>query len=127
MDPIHPHPHLPTVPIARDDADNKSFSDDKKSHTDSESAQHAVAPSSPQVPDEDAQAGVTTAEAVTLTWNRKWLWVAYASMWCLYLVRAFESNLTANLGAYIVSGFEEHSLIPVIGIVSAACATLRPA
>ncbi|PWN31156.1 siderophore iron transporter [Jaminaea rosea] len=118
MDPIHPHPHLPTVPIARDDADNKSFSDDKKSHADSESAQHAVAPSSSQVPDEDAQAGVTTAEAVTLTWNRKWLWVAYASMWCLYLVRAFESNLTANLGAYIVSGFEEHSLIPVIGIVS---------
>ncbi|WWC97686.1 hypothetical protein V866_004570 [Kwoniella sp. B9012] len=69
-------------------------------------------------PDEDIQEGVREAEALTLTWTRKWLIVAYAIMFLLYLVRAFESSVTSNLGPYIVSGFEAHSLIPIISIVA---------
>lgn len=46
-------------------------------------------------------------------------------MWLIYFVNAFQSSITGNLSAYVVSGFEEHSLIPVIGIVAnvmtAAC------
>lgn len=39
-------------------------------------------------------------------------------MFLIYLVNAFRSSITGNLGAYVVSGFEAHSLIPVISIVS---------
>lgn len=39
-------------------------------------------------------------------------------MFSVYLVRAFQNQITSNLGAFIVSDFEAHSLIPVIGIVS---------
>jgi MFS family permease len=36
----------------------------------------------------------------------------------LYFVNAFQASITANLTAYVLSGFESHSLIPVIYIVS---------
>ena len=39
------------------------------------------------------------------------------SIFLLYFVNAFRSAITSNLGAYVVSGFEAHSLIPVIAIV----------
>lgn len=46
-------------------------------------------------------------------------------MWSLYFVQALQSNLTANLSPYITSGFEEHSLLTVISIMTnimtAAC------
>lgn len=41
-------------------------------------------------------------------------------MWLLYAVNAFQSNVTANLSAYVTSDFEEHSLLPVAYIVSSA-------
>jgi len=40
------------------------------------------------------------------------------SMWLLYLTNAFQSSITSNLTPYVTSGFEEHSLITVITIVS---------
>lgn len=39
-------------------------------------------------------------------------------MFLLYFTNAMQSSITYNLSAYIVSGFEAHSLIPVISIVS---------
>lgn len=39
-------------------------------------------------------------------------------MFLLYFVNAFQASLTGNLTAFVLSGFEQHSLIPVIGIVS---------
>lgn len=39
-------------------------------------------------------------------------------MFLLYFTNAFQSSITSNLSAYITSGFESHSLIPVIQIVS---------
>ncbi|KAK6904581.1 hypothetical protein I203_105397 [Kwoniella mangroviensis CBS 8507] len=69
-------------------------------------------------PDEDVQEGVREAEALTLTWTKKWLVAAYILMFLIYMVRAFEGSITGNLGPYIVSGFEAHSLIPIISIVS---------
>jgi hypothetical protein len=39
-------------------------------------------------------------------------------MFLLYFVNAFQSSITGNLSAYVTSGFEEHSLIPVIYVVS---------
>ncbi|KAJ5173652.1 Major facilitator superfamily domain general substrate transporter [Penicillium coprophilum] len=71
------------------------------------------------------QDGVQIAEAVTTTWTRQHLIVAYASMWMVYFVNNLNSSLTANLSAYITSEFSEHSLLTVISVVTsvmgAAC------
>lgn len=40
------------------------------------------------------------------------------SMWFLYLTNAFQSSITSTLTPYVTSGFEEHSLLTVITIVS---------
>lgn len=49
-------------------------------------------------------------------------------MWLLYLVNGLQSSITSNLSAYVTSGFESHSLIPVISIVSSvmSAATYMP-
>ncbi|GME48121.1 MFS siderophore transporter [Neofusicoccum parvum] len=69
-------------------------------------------------PTDNAQAGIKQVEAITLTWTRTHLITAYACMFLLYFTNAFQSSITSNLSAYITSGFESHSLIPVIQIVS---------
>ncbi|KAL4873347.1 hypothetical protein BDV12DRAFT_100707 [Aspergillus spectabilis] len=74
---------------------------------------------------EDQQDGVRVAEAVTASWSKKSLIITYACMWMLYFVNGLNSNLTANLSAYITSGFSAHSLLTVISVVTsvmgAAC------
>lgn len=49
-------------------------------------------------------------------------------MWLLYFVNAFQSSITGNLSAYVTSGFESHSLIPTISVVSSvmSAATYMP-
>ncbi|KAJ5505023.1 Major facilitator superfamily domain general substrate transporter [Penicillium fimorum] len=79
-----------------------------------------------EVPDNEIQQdGVQIAEAVTTTWSRKHLIIAYTSMWLVYFVNNLNSSLTANLSAYITSEFSEHSLLTVISVVTsvmgAAC------
>lgn len=39
-------------------------------------------------------------------------------MWSIYCVNAFQASITSNLTAYVLSGFQSHSLIPVISVVS---------
>ncbi|PLB43455.1 putative MFS siderophore transporter MirB-like protein [Aspergillus steynii IBT 23096] len=87
---------------------------------------HSVATDT--LPNEAAQDGVTQAEAITLTWTKTSLGAVYTLMWLLYFVNAFQSSITGNLSAYITSGFEAHSLIPVIYIVSSvmSAATYMP-
>ncbi|EPS31717.1 hypothetical protein PDE_06674 [Penicillium oxalicum 114-2] len=79
----------------------------------------------PQDEDQDQQDGVRVAEAVTSSWSRTSLIVAYASMWLLYFVNGLNSSLTANLSPYITSEWSEHSLLTVISVVTsvmgAAC------
>ncbi|KAF2653081.1 putative MFS siderophore transporter [Lophiostoma macrostomum CBS 122681] len=71
-----------------------------------------------ELPAGHAQDGVRKVEAMTLTWTKSSLAVAYIFMFLLYFVNAFQSSITGNLTAYVLSGFEAHSLIPVISIVS---------
>lgn len=49
-------------------------------------------------------------------------------MWLLYFINAFQSSITTNLSAYVTSGFQSHSLIPVISVVSSvmSAATYMP-
>ncbi|KAL4870098.1 hypothetical protein BDV12DRAFT_166587 [Aspergillus spectabilis] len=77
---------------------------------------------------ETAQDGVKQAEAITLVWSKNSLVTAYVLMFLLYSVNAFQSSITSNLSAYVTSGFESHSLIPVIYIVSSvmSSATYMP-
>ncbi|KAL1307032.1 hypothetical protein AAFC00_005657 [Neodothiora populina] len=70
------------------------------------------------LPNEHAQAGVKQAEAITLSWTKWSLGSAYILMFLLYFINAFQSSITSNLSAYVTSGFESHSLIPVINVVS---------
>lgn len=44
------------------------------------------------------------------------------SMWLLYFSRAFEGSLSANLDPYASSAFQDHSLLPVISVVSSVMA-----
>ncbi|OQE16354.1 hypothetical protein PENFLA_c028G05544 [Penicillium flavigenum] len=79
-----------------------------------------------EIPDDKIQQdGVQVADAVTTTWSRKHLIIAYTSMWLVYFVNNLNSSLTSNLSAYITSGFSEHSLLTVITVVTsvmgAAC------
>ncbi|KAL2816440.1 siderophore iron transporter mirB [Aspergillus cavernicola] len=86
-----------------------------------------LGPDFPQSPveDQDTQDGVRVAEAVTASWSKKSLIIAYASMWMLYFVNGLNSSLTSNLGAYITSDFSSRSLLTVITVVTsvmgAAC------
>ncbi|KAL4741516.1 major facilitator superfamily domain-containing protein [Aspergillus similis] len=77
---------------------------------------------------EAAQDGVKQAEAITMVWSKKSLVMAYVLMFLLYFVNAFQSSITSNLSAFVTSGFESHSLIPVIYIVSSvmSSATYMP-
>lgn len=41
-------------------------------------------------------------------------------MYLIYFVNAFQSSITGNLTPFVTSSFQEHSLIPVITIVSSS-------
>ncbi|KAK2795225.1 hypothetical protein FQN52_006155 [Onygenales sp. PD_12] len=101
--------------------ENSSSSPDSESMAGSKEAAEDVHPDAgDKLPDEKAQNGVMQAEAMTLIWTKKSLALAYILMWCVYCVNAFQNSITGNLSAYVTSGFESHSLIPVISIVSSA-------
>ncbi|CAO1638368.1 unnamed protein product [Parajaminaea phylloscopi] len=72
----------------------------------------------PLRPEEDAQRGVQAVEAITLSWNKSWLSVAFLCFWAIYFVRAFESTITGNLGPYILSDFSEAPLVTTISTVA---------
>jgi hypothetical protein len=92
----------------------------------------------PDASSEEMHSGVRQAEAITQTWSKSSLRTIYLlyvtlawlgieaivnhsqvfSFWLTYAVNAFQSSITGNLTAYVTSGFAEHSLIPVISIVS---------
>ncbi|KAJ5084263.1 siderophore iron transporter mirB [Penicillium alfredii] len=71
-----------------------------------------------EVPDENTQDGVRIMEAMTLSWSRSSLILVYISMWLLYFSNAFEASLSTNLDPYVSSAFQDHSLLPVITVVS---------
>ncbi|KAM0750275.1 MFS general substrate transporter [Meredithblackwellia eburnea MCA 4105] len=66
----------------------------------------------------EEQDGVKQADAMTRSWSKGSLYTIYLFFWLTYCTNAFQSSITGNLAPYITSAFAEHSLIPVIGIVS---------
>lgn len=43
-------------------------------------------------------------------------------MWLLYFSNAFEASLSYNLDPFVSSAFQDHSLLPVISVVSSVMA-----
>ncbi|KAJ5102915.1 siderophore iron transporter mirB [Penicillium argentinense] len=92
---------------------NVNVESGKQHYSDGEDLAH-----NPDVPDYNAQYGVKSAEAMTLSWSRTSLIVVYMSMWLLYFSNAFEASLSTNLSPYVSSAFNDHSLVTVINVVS---------
>ncbi|EHK45528.1 hypothetical protein TRIATDRAFT_128042 [Trichoderma atroviride IMI 206040] len=65
------------------------------------------------------QPGVQDIEAVTITWSRTWLIVAYVLIWITYFIQGLVTGVTGALLPYVTSAFAEHSLTPTTGILSA--------
>lgn len=65
------------------------------------------------------QPGVQDIEAVTITWSRTWLIIAYILIWITYFIQSLPSGVTGSLLPYVTSEFAEHSLTPTTGVLSA--------
>ncbi|KAM0745805.1 MFS general substrate transporter [Meredithblackwellia eburnea MCA 4105] len=69
-------------------------------------------------PSLDEQEGVKQLDGITRSWSKNSLRTLYIFFWLTYCTNAFRSSITYNLNPYILSSFAEHSLIPIISIVS---------
>ncbi|KAF7920589.1 uncharacterized protein EAE97_011482 [Botrytis byssoidea] len=69
--------------------------------------------------DTTLQQGVQEIEAVTMTWSRTWLVVAYILIWITNFVQGLVSGVSGSLLPYITSDFALHSLTPTTSILSA--------
>ncbi|TGO16559.1 hypothetical protein BTUL_0026g00110 [Botrytis tulipae] len=69
--------------------------------------------------DTTLQQGVQKIEAVTMTWSRTWLVVAYILIWITYFVQGLVSGVSGSLLPYLTSDFALHSLTPTTSILSA--------
>ncbi|RDW59856.1 putative siderophore iron transporter mirB [Coleophoma cylindrospora] len=67
---------------------------------------------------QDAQDGVKKVEALTSTWSKRDLYLAYIFIWIIYFVDAMQQSATGSLSAYVTSSFYEHSLTATTGIMS---------
>lgn len=78
---------------------------------------HGNAPNNDSI-DTNFQAGVQKAEAVTISWTKTTLIVAYIDIWLVYFCQGIITGITGALIPYVTSAFAEHSLIPTTGILS---------
>jgi MFS family permease len=65
-----------------------------------------------------AQPGVESVEAITLTWSKQSLIVAYVMIWVIYFVQMLQAGTTGTLLPYVTSSFGAHSLTPTVSIFS---------
>ncbi|KAH8670132.1 major facilitator superfamily domain-containing protein [Tricladium varicosporioides] len=68
-----------------------------------------------RVPSKDVQGGVKKVEAVTLTWTRNELFLAYGFIFLVFFVVSMQQQIQNNLGVYVTSSF---ALLPLTGTTS---------
>ncbi|RDL41180.1 Siderophore iron transporter-like protein [Venustampulla echinocandica] len=68
-----------------------------------------------QVPSRDVQEGVKKVEAVTLTWTRSELIMAYAFIFLVFFMISMQQQIQFNLSYYVTSSF---ALLPLTGTTS---------
>jgi MFS family permease len=69
--------------------------------------------------DANFQPGVQDIEAVTISWTKTSLIIAYVLIWLVYFVQGLVTGVSGALLPYITSAFAEHSLTPTTGVLSA--------
>ncbi|KAJ5646273.1 Major facilitator superfamily domaingeneral substrate transporter [Penicillium lividum] len=75
----------------------------------------------PELPQQGLQHGVADAEAMTLTWSRKTLFLVFLNIWFLYFVNAFQSSVYDTISPYVASYYEYHSLSGLPTAIGDAC------
>ncbi|QGJ00965.1 hypothetical protein CEK26_002409 [Fusarium fujikuroi] len=70
------------------------------------------------VVDANFQRGVQNIEAVTLSWSRTALMVAFVLIWLVYFVQGLVSGISSALIPYVTSAFAMHSLTPTTSVLS---------
>ncbi|TVY40417.1 Siderophore iron transporter [Lachnellula occidentalis] len=75
-------------------------------------------PSGGVLPDQDVQDGVKKAQAITLSWTKKELIVAYACVLLVFFVNSMQQQIQNNLGVYVTSAFLSLPLYGTTSIVS---------
>lgn len=66
---------------------------------------------------ESAQAGVKRLEAISSTWSKTGLYVAYIGIALLAYATSLEGQTTTNLTIYATSAFKAHSLVSTVLVV----------
>lgn len=66
---------------------------------------------------ESAQAGVKRLEAISSTWSRSGLYVAYIGIALLAYATSLEGQTTTNLTIFATSAFKAHSLVSTVLVV----------
>lgn len=74
-----------------------------------------------ELPQEGLQQGVADAEAMTLTWSRKVLFLVFLNIWLLYFVNAFQASVYDTISPYVASYYEYHSLSGLPTAIGDAC------
>ncbi|TVY47938.1 Siderophore iron transporter mirB [Lachnellula cervina] len=70
------------------------------------------------LPDQDVQDGVKKAQAITLSWTKKELIIAYACVLLVFFVNSMQQQIQNNLGIYVTSAFLALPLYGTTSIVS---------
>ncbi|KAK3368079.1 siderophore iron transporter mirC [Podospora didyma] len=82
-------------------------------------------PSSPPSP--DIQDGVLRIEAVSRTWSKTALIIAYMSIFLMAFTTSLEGQVTYSLAAFAVSSFNNHSLLSTVFVVQGVVnAVIKP-
>ena len=74
--------------------------------------------SSDDVVDANFQHGVQNIEAVTLSWSKTSLLIAFVLIWLVYFVQGLVGGISGALLPYVTSDFAMHSLTPTTSVMS---------
>ena len=102
--------------------DKQVFSDVRdtsRDGSDKDLEQPPAGPSGDDAVDTRFQAGVQDIEAVTISWSKTSLIIAYVFIWLVYFIQGLVSGVSGTLAPYVTSNFALHSLTSTTGVMSA--------
>ncbi|GKU05920.1 siderophore iron transporter mirb [Fusarium langsethiae] len=100
------------------DSDTKVLHQVLEAHRDAPYRDNEGSSSSNDAIDADFQHGVQNIEAVTLTWSKTALFVAFVLIWVVYFVQGMVGGISGALLPYVTSDFAMHSLTPTTSVMS---------
>ncbi|KAF8251330.1 MFS general substrate transporter [Wilcoxina mikolae CBS 423.85] len=85
---------------------------------DSSSSHHHQDLESNSPPPPILQTGVARAKAVSKTWTRRSLWIAYGGIFLMCCATSLDQQTTNNLASFATSSFSAHSLLSTVAVIS---------